>query len=475
MENVKQNESAFRPFGMRDKIAYAAGDFGCNMSFALKGTLFLFYTQFIGLPVVIWSAIILVMQIWDAINDPIIGGLLDSVKPGKRGKFMTWIFWGSLLLMVSGAMLFIPIPSAPLWLKIVVACVGYAVWDLSYTMVNVPYGSLNAVITADSTERAQLSTWRSIGALLANLIIMVVLPIIIYDKKSNLLGTRVFFVALVLGVLGFLAFQFMIKNTVERIKPTISETPQKFNYFVALKNFVKNRAAMGITLASFVQIIVFQGMTAAQAVLTQTYFNASQMSGLSMIIMMLPTVFIIPFIKPIVKKFGKKESATFPMLLGVISSIFMIIIPFPRNLTGFILWSLFGMLNTLSYAVFMMVGWAMVADAIDYNEWKTGRREEGTTYAIYSFGRKLAQGIGASAIGLLLLAVGYVEETKAVQTIAVANNIKILVASLYLIGVVLQFVFLKFYYNLDKKTVEQMETELGRNNTEKVGELPTEE
>lgn len=129
------------------------------------------------------------------------------------------------------------------------------------------------------------------------------------------------------------------------------------------------------------------------------------------------------------------------------------------------------MFVTVSYMFFSYTTWAMVADAIDYNEWKTGERDEGTTYGIFAFGRKLAQGIGASAIGLLLLAVGYVEETAAVQTPEVALNIKYLVAGLYLFGMVTMFISLKFIYNLDKKTVVEMETALGRNTEKLLGDM----
>ncbi|MEG2002292.1 MAG: MFS transporter, partial [Clostridia bacterium] len=75
------SDKAMRPFGMRDKIAYAMGDIGCNMSFALNSYLMLFYTQYIGLSITTWGVIILLLKIWDAINDPIMGGLMDSIKP----------------------------------------------------------------------------------------------------------------------------------------------------------------------------------------------------------------------------------------------------------------------------------------------------------------------------------------------------------------------------------------------------------
>ena len=95
--------SGKRPFGMRDCLAYAAGDLGCNMSFALKSTMSIFWTQFMGMD--LWYALLLiVVQVWDAINDPLIGSIVDADKHKyKRNKFLTYIWAGSIGLIVGGA------------------------------------------------------------------------------------------------------------------------------------------------------------------------------------------------------------------------------------------------------------------------------------------------------------------------------------------------------------------------------------
>ena len=105
-----QSAAAGRPFGMLDKLSYAAGDFGCNMSFSLAGTYFtLFYTQYMGIDSLAFAGILIVLKIWDAINDPLIGGMIDSTRREfRRGKFKTFISWGSLGLMVAAALCFLP-------------------------------------------------------------------------------------------------------------------------------------------------------------------------------------------------------------------------------------------------------------------------------------------------------------------------------------------------------------------------------
>lgn len=120
----------------------------------------------------------------------------------------------------------------------------------------------------------------------------------------------------------------------------------------------------------------------------------------------------------------------------------------------------FQVLNGLGMGIYVCVSYSMMADAIDYNEWKFGVRDEGTIYAIHSFFRKLAQGVFPS-IGLIVAAsLGYVATLGPDQPFEVALNMRYLVAVMYLIAAVVQFVSVKFVFNLDKKTLEKMNSEL---------------
>ena len=109
-KQVKLDANGFRKFGIRDSVAYAAGDLGCNMSFALKGTMALFWTQVMGMSA--WySLLLIIVQVWDAINDPLIGSMIDADKHKyKRNKFLQYIFVGSIGLIVGGACCFLPSP-----------------------------------------------------------------------------------------------------------------------------------------------------------------------------------------------------------------------------------------------------------------------------------------------------------------------------------------------------------------------------
>ncbi len=484
-KQVQLDENGKRKFGMADKIAYAAGDFGCNMSFSLKGTVQTFWLVFMMMETGLLSALLLLVQIWDAINDPLIGSMIDADRRKyKMGKFKTYIFVGACGLLIAGALVFIPAPKADTWLKAVLFVVGYIIWDACYTVANVPYGSMLSLVTEDPGERAQLSTWRSVGSMIGNMAPMMILPALIWrdvlDENGNqiinpetnepvqeLLGERVFFVAILMGVLGFLAFLFMIKKITIRVDENSVKTneSEKFNVFVAFKNFMKNRPAVGATLAAMAMFLGMNSASTAISIMFTVYFGKGGLSGVVSVVGFLPMFFFMPFIRKIVNKWGKKEASVVGALASVVGGVLMFLFPVV-GATGnkglaLVVYMLSLCVFGLGMGVYTCVSWALMADAIDYNEWKTGKREEGTVYSLHSFFRKLAQGVGPSAVLLLMGAVGYDSTVKVgQQSLQTAQNMCWLVAGLYLFSAVLMFVGLAFIYNLDKKTMAQMTEEL---------------
>ena len=465
-------ELAKKRFGWKDKISYALGDFGCNMSFALNSYLMTFWTQYMGISLEIWAILILCLKIWDAINDPLIGGLIDFIKPKEgQSKFKPWIFWGSFALVFTGALCFIPVKTAPLWIKLIICCLGYLLWDMAYTIVNVPYGSLNSVISNNSAERSQLSTWRSIGAMIANIIIMLGVPALIFDSNNNLLGERLIIVGVVLGVVGIIAFQVLLRGTTERIFIDYNRQREgkKYNYFKSLGAFFTNRAAVSMTINSIFQLLALAFMQTLSGIFIQiTFPGMSKFSGIISLMGFLPAILFVPFIVKIVNRFGKKEASTWPLLLGVAGGVLLLCLPIETfgATVGMLLWVLVSFFIGVSIAFNSMVAWAMVADCIDYHELKTNRREEGVVYATYSFGRKFAQGVGASLVSALLLLTTYKPDIDMSQQAAgTSSQIRLLLAIAYIVGFAIQFFVLLFGYNLNKKTVMNMEEELAKRST----------
>ncbi len=509
----KLNVGATRKFGMYDKLAYAAGDFGCNMSFALKGTVQTFWLVYMFMEVGLLSALLLVVQIWDAINDPMIGSFIDNDRRAyKMGKFKTYIFIGACGLLIAGALVFLPLPEAMrlsqdtvnVVLKSIVFIVAYIIWDACYTIANVPYGSMLSLVTEDTGERAQLSTWRSIGSMIGNLVPGIILPILIWqDVKydgtgkiplldgeyhvnpetgkdyvigdqmihpqtganvQTLLGERVFWAALIMGVLGFVAFLFMIKKITIRVDENTVKTTEKtdkFNVIKAFGAFVKNRPAVGATVAAMGMFLGMQSATTANTIMFATYFGMASLSGIVQMIGFLPMFLFMPFIKKIVEKYGKKEASVIGTLVSLVGGVVMMIFPIMSKSAALIVYMIGLIIFGLGMGVYTCVSWALMADAIDYNEWKTGRREEGTVYALHSFFRKLAQGVGPSIVLLIMGAIGYVSELGTIgQSAETAANMTWLVAALYLFSAILQFVGIAVIYNLDKKTLDKMNAEL---------------
>ncbi len=466
-----------RKFGIRDSVAYAAGDLGCNMSFALKGTMALFWTQVMGMNA--WYSILLIIvQVWDAINDPLIGSIIDADRRVyKRNKFLSYIWFGSIGLIVGGACCFLPFPAAPVWAKAIIFVAGYVVWDAFYTIANVPYGSLLSLISNEPADRASLSAWRSVGSMVGNMVPMVILPFIIYNKDQTLNGGRVFLAALIMGALGFVCFQFMIKNTEIRVDTEIvlNEDQPKFNVLEAMKNFLKNRPAVGATIAAMGMFIGMQGAATAVSVVFQTYFQNTQISGIVQLFAMIPIVLFTPLARKMVTKYGKKELAVVGSLCSIVGALGLFIIT-PNN-TGLdlLIYVLCQLVYSLGLGIYSTVSWAMMGDAIDYNEWKTGKREEGVVYSLHSFFRKLAQGVGPAVAVAIMGTLGYVNNAIDPETGAefidvtkfigtdLPVKLRVLVAILFLVSAVMQFIGLALVYNLDKKTLAQMNKELGRN------------
>jgi GPH family glycoside/pentoside/hexuronide:cation symporter len=291
---------------------------------------------------------------------------------------------------------------------------------------------------------------------------MVILPVLIYDTNNNIVGERVFIAALLMGILGFIAFQFMIKNTEIRVEEAvkINEERPKFNIFKAMNNFIHNRPAVGATVAAMGMFLGMQGAATAVVVLFQSYFQNARILGIVQFFAMLPIFIFTPLARKMVVKYGKKELSVVGALCSLFACIAMLVLPITPNMTGLLIYVLCQLINSLGMGIYSTVSWAMMGDAIDYNEWKNGAREEGVTYSLHSFFRKLAQGLGPAIALVIMVALGYVEANEGSQTFEVAIRMRYLVASLYTFSALLQYVGLGLIYNLDKKNLSKMNKEL---------------
>ena len=521
MKTKKQNNAnGVRPFGIRDKLAYAAGDAGCNLSFGLKSTVQTFWLVFMMMETGLFSILLLLVQAWDAVNDPIIGSLIDNDKRKyKLGKYKTYILIGAIGLLFGGAAVFLPFPNANTVVKAVLFILGYVVWDAAYTMANVPYGTMLNIVTEDNAERASLSVFRSIGGAIGGMVPGIILPMLIWNKVTFdpanptwfldkieipegaesacapenflinpvtkqpyqagdkvlspltggqievLMGEKVFFAALIMGLLAFVFFIFMIKNITIRGNEyaEMNQEGEKVNLIKSFGTFMKNRPAVGCTIAAMGMFLGMQSASTANTIMFATHFGQASLSGLVMMVGFLPMFIFMPFATKLVKKFGKKEVASIGSIAGLIGGAILCIFPLcPKNIQLIVYMAgliFFG----LGMGFYNCVSWAMMGDAIDYQEWKFGKREESVVYALHSFFRKLAQGVGPAAVIAIMGTplIGYVSSLGTIgQSAETAKNMCWLVAILYMFSAVCQFVGVAIVYNIDKKTLAKMQSEL---------------
>ena len=471
-------KTEIRPFGWRDKLGYAMGDMGCGFSFQLVSTFMqLFYLQYIGIKATDYAAIILISKAFDAVNDVVIGNLVDTKRIGKKSKYMPWIIAGGLILVVFNVMLFAPITSFPYAAKYAWCLIAYCLWSIAYTMVNVPYGSLHSVITSDTQERVSLSTFRSIGSAMPAIVIMVALPGIVYNKVKNpatgleeeyLKGETLLPVALVLSIVAFATLWGTTKLVKERVqREETGENQTGLNaFFSAFKSFFTNRAMIGATIASVASVALFNSTMALNNMVFQYFFVDTSKVGIAMVGSYAPMIVFMALLGKLTSKFGKKKVVVTCMLIGAISGVISLFVPMSANMTGMLIYIVCLMGLNVGNAVFQISVWAIVADCIELSYRKTGKSEEGSLYALYSFFRKLAQGIGQAVVSLGLVAIGFVEGENAIQAADFGDKVKNLYFIVLAVGSLIAFLAMAFIYNIGKKE----EDELAKSTTTAVAE-----
>lgn len=455
-----------RPFGMRDKIGYMFGDFGNDFTFIFASSfLMVFYTKVLGISGVMVGTLFLLARVVDAFTDITMGRIVDSVKPARDGRFRCWVrrMCGPVaiasFLMYQSAM-----AGAPMALKVVYMYVTYLLWgSVFYTSINIPYGSMASAITDKPDERTALSTFRTVGATLAGLIIGTVTPLLIYTKDADgnqiVRGGSTFtIIAGVFALCAVLCYVICYKLTTERVKVEPDTDAKKVTLGQTFTAIFRSRALLGIIGAAIFLLLSQLLIQAMNNYLYTEYFgSAGAISIMTILNTVLMLVVVAPLSVPISRRFGKKEASTVGALLA--GTVFLLLFFLKvKNVAVYIVLANIGMLGL---GFFNTVIWANITDVIDDQEVKTGQREDGTVYAVYSFARKLGQALAGGAGGWALSIIGYDQLAK-VQTEAVING---LYTTSTLIPAVCFFIvalFLWFIYPLGKKNVEANVEELKR-------------
>lgn len=181
------------------KIAYGFGDVGCNFSWMfVSNFLMIFYTDVFGISMAAVSALMLFSRFWDAINDPIVGGLTDKTKT-KWGRYRPWLLIAAPITAVLLIMTFWAHPDWSDRSKVIYMVITYCLLVLGYTCVNIPYGTLCGAMTQDIDERAKINTSRSVSAMVAIGIINIITVPLIGKLGSQSAKTGYLLVAIIYG------------------------------------------------------------------------------------------------------------------------------------------------------------------------------------------------------------------------------------------------------------------------------------
>lgn len=445
---------AARPFGIRDKIGYMFGDFGNDFTFILSSMFLMkFYTDIMGVEGWIVGVVMMVARVVDAFTDVTMGRICDASKMTPVGKFKPWIrrmcgpvAIASFLIYQSG------LAGMPMGFKIGWLFVTYILWgSIFYTSINIPYGSMASAISADPGDRQSLSTFRTMGATLAGVVIGAGIPLIAYDTvegNSVLNGSRFMLIAGVFSIGAVICYLLCYSLTTERVRPEIDPNAPKSTVSHMLRSIVTNRALVSIIAAAILMLLAQLTLTGMANYIFPNYYSAPDVQSLSSLLTMALTFVIAAVAKPIAVKVGKREMSIIASFISVAGLVGAFIVR-PQNVWVFVA---FYMVSYLGIAMFTMFCWALITDVIDYSELKNGVREDGTVYAVYSFARKLGQAASSGLTGGLLSLVGYTAATAYdPEVLEGVFNISTLVpaAGFLLLGLVLLL-----WYPLDKKTVE---------------------
>ena len=443
---------------MQDKVGYMLGDVGSCLLFNFIGSyLLVFYTDVFGISAAAVGTLMAVSRVWDAINDPMMGVIVDKRKRTKDGKFRPYLKYMGIPLGIFTILTFLVIPNMPQGMKLPYAYITYIGFGMAYTAINIPYGSLASVMTNDPVQRTELSTWRNISSIFAMIPLMVLTPKLVFDA-SDAVSPKGFLIAAVLYVIiANIGYRLCYKMTTERIINEVKEDAPKASLGETLKTLGKNKALIGLILSSLGTLTAMFLPNALNAYLFKDYFQAPGLLSLAGLLPMVGTFLAIPVTGKLVAKFGKKNIAIYSGIVSIAAYVVLVLFPTKNPMLYIALITVSG----FGTALYGMIVWALVGDVIDYQEYLSGKREEGIVYATYSLSRKLVQAIVGSIGGFALAAIGY-QSGAATQAPEVAESIRTIITVVPLIGFIFGTVCLKFVYNLSNKTLNEVNEELER-------------
>lgn len=445
-----------RPFGVRDQFGFWFGDMaGSFVNLYFDGFFLMFCTYILNVSPGFMAAMFFGARLFDAVNDPVIGSFPDRWRIGKNGdKFKPYIKIAMWPLAISSILGFMDISSFSETAKHIWVVVTYLLYGMSYTGASMPFGSMASVVTDQSQERTKLSRARAFGGLAVSAVYLSMVPLLIWDENNQPVASGYFIFGVMSAILCILCYNLLFRLTPERIH--VEPKPgEKFHYGAVIKGALKNRALIGIMFASIGSLIFTTGSSQFGGFMYKEYYNAPkalQLASLGTI----PIAFLLfPIVPRLTAKIGKRKYLLGALFFNLVISAFLFVVPI-QNVNLFILLYL---ISNVGQNSFTLLVWAFVTDAIDYNEYLTGQRSDGSLYSIYTFSRKIGSTIASVGVSGVLAAVGFVS-TAASQTPQVVSSIRMLGTGVPLLAVVMEIIGMGLIWNLTKDDMDRIQQKL---------------
>ena len=433
-----------------EKVGYSLGDMAANFVFQAMLALQLdFYTHTFGLTAAQAGTLFLVVGLAVACLNPVMGVIADRTS-SKWGKFRPWLLWTAVPFGIIGVLTFTTPNISPAG-KIIYAWTTYILLRVIYTVNNVPYASLTAVMTSDPDERTSISSYRQIAANSAGFIIAsLAIPMVrLFGHGNDARGYQ-----LTMGLLSVVSVIFFIiafATTKERIQP---DPQQKSSLSQDLSDLFQNRPWVVLFLATlfYFMAILIRGNVmlpyfrfVAGNVDLYAWFNGFGLASLLVGVACSTAVSV---------RVGKRQLFIASMALAGIFSLALFVIP-P---TATVVIIAVEVLRQFSFGLSGPILWAMMGDVADYGEWKTGRRASGTVTAAVVFALWAGLAIGGFVAAGLLSVYGFASEA-AVQTAHAQTGIR-LTASVWAGLAFFAVAFCLLFYPISRETNQKIANEL---------------
>ena len=453
---MKTNQNAYegenRSLHMKERIGYGMGDFANNMMYTPVNSFFTYFlTNIAGLGAGVVGTILLISRLLDGVSDLIVGSFMEKIH-SKHGKARPWLLWWCIPFAVSLVLMFTA-PDFGTTGKIVYAFLTYNLAvTVVYTAINLPFGSLAALMTKNQTERGYLNISKMVFAFGGGMVVnAATLPLVKFFGNDAAAWQKTFLIYGVVAIIFFLVVFFTTKEAVTE-EAQKSGTTEKVDIKKALVSLLKNKYWM-ILLAIFFLNSVVNAFIGVNVYYAQYIMNDDSLVGNLSIFQNIASFAAFAVCTVVIRKVGKQKIAISGVAISFIGYAMVLFNP-----TSYAVLYIAAVIKGIGNAALSGVMYGMLADTVEYNDWHSGIRAEGLVFSANSIGQKVGSGIGSAVLGWVLAAFGFVSSSAA-QPASAINGIRVIFLYVPLVVFAVMFVILLFY-KLDKEygtIVEELE------------------